>query len=64
MRELIRNSETPQAVKLGIGVGARENRVHGEGPELDFIQLCGIAHRINEAFEQCAWNFYHVGLLW
>ena len=32
--------------------------------KLDFIQLCGIAHRINEAFEQCAWNFYHVGLLW
>ena len=29
----IRNSEALQAVKLGIVVGARENRVHGEGPE-------------------------------
>jgi hypothetical protein len=32
-------------------------------PQLDFIQLCGIAHRIHEAFEQCARYFYHVGLL-
>jgi hypothetical protein len=31
--------------------------------KLDFIQLCGIAHRINEAFEQCARYFYHVGCL-
>jgi hypothetical protein len=29
----IRNSEALQAVKLGIVVGARESRAHGEGPE-------------------------------
>ena len=31
--------------------------------KLDFIQLCGIAHRIHEAFEQFTRNLYHVGLL-
>ena len=31
--------------------------------KLDFIQLRGIAYRVNEAFEQCARNLYHVGLL-
>jgi hypothetical protein len=31
--------------------------------KLDFIQLRGIAHRINKAFEQYAQHFYHVGLL-
>ena len=31
--------------------------------KLGFIQLCSIAHRINEAFEQCARYFYHVGCL-
>ena len=33
MRKLLRKSEALQAVRLGIGVGARESRVHGEGPE-------------------------------
>ena len=31
--------------------------------KLDFVQLRGIAHRVHEAFEQCAGDFYHVGLL-
>jgi hypothetical protein len=31
--------------------------------QLDFIQLRGITNRVNEAFEQCAGDFYHVGLL-
>ena len=32
-------------------------------PELDLVQLRGITNRVDEAFEQCARNFYHVGLL-
>jgi len=32
MSKLLRKSEALQAVRLGIGVGARESRVHGEGP--------------------------------
>src|SRR5215468_12760138 len=32
-------------------------------PQLDFIQLRGIADRINKAVEQCARNFYHLALL-
>ena len=32
--------------------------------KLDFIQLCSIAHGINEAFEQFARHFYHVGFLY
>ena len=35
----------------------------GDSLKLDFIHLCSIANRINEAFEQLARNFYHVGLL-
>jgi hypothetical protein len=35
-----------------------------QAAKLDFIQLRGIANRINKAFEQCVRNFYHVGLLW
>jgi hypothetical protein len=31
--------------------------------KLAFIQLCGIAHRIDEAFEQFARHFYQVGVL-
>ena len=31
--------------------------------KLDFIQLCGIAHRSKKAFEQCARHLYQVGLL-
>jgi putative DNA methylase len=38
--------------------------IHWMRPKLDFIQLRGIANRINKAFEQCTRNLYHVGLLW
>jgi hypothetical protein len=33
MGKPIRNSKAQQAVKWGIGVGTRESRVHGQGPE-------------------------------
>jgi hypothetical protein len=45
------------------GEAARSPSVSFSDRLLDFVQLRGIAHRINKAFEQRARNFYHVGLL-
>jgi hypothetical protein len=33
------------------------------GSQLDFIQFRSIAERFSEAFQQYAWDFNHVGLL-
>ena len=53
MRELIRNSETPQAVKLGIVVGARENRAHGEAAirSLEMASWPGMRGRDRKVFD-------------
>src|SRR5919109_35470 len=40
-----------------------DRSIYHSTSKLDFIQLCGIAHRINEAFEQCARHFDRVGFL-